>query len=156
MEPIINLLQSHPYLILVALFLLVCLILKLIPGRKYKYKRRDLLTKTELAFFRQLQEHADENSLLIFPKVRLADIIKPDERQKRWQAAFNKIKSKHVDFILCDKTTLDIKYIIELDDKSHERPDRKERDDFVDAIMAQCKLKIIHIKTANEYDFSML
>ena len=113
------------------------------------------MTKPELKFFIKLQEYAEEQSLLVFPKVRLADILKPDERQNRWQAAFNKIKSKHVDFVLCDKTTLEIKYIVELDDKSHERPDRKERDAFVDSIMAQCKYEIIHVKTDNTSDFSM-
>jgi len=155
MNPITTFIQSHPYLILAVLFILVCLILKLIPSKKYKYKRRDLLTKPELKFFIKLQEYAEEQSLLVFPKVRLADILKPDERQNRWQAAFNKIKSKHVDFVLCDKTTLEIKYIVELDDKSHERPDRKERDAFVDSIMAQCKYEIIHVKTDNTSDFSM-
>ena len=47
---------------------------------------------------------------------------------------FNKIRSKHIDFALADEDT-NIIALIELDDKSHERPDRIERDEFVNAVL---------------------
>lgn len=40
---------------------------------------------------------------------------------------------------------------IELDDKSHEHPDRKERDRFVDEVFAAAGLPILHIKVKRTY-----
>jgi len=43
----------------------------------------------------------------------------------------NRIKSNHVDFLICDRVTTEPLYVIELDGSSHNRLDRRERDDFV-------------------------
>ena len=122
------------------------------------YKNRQLFSPSEFAFFKALEPHAHQKSLLIFPKVRLADIVKTDEQPytSEYQTAFNKINSKHVDFVLCDKTTLEIKYILELDDPTHNRPDRKASDDFKNEVMKQCGYPILRFQTGKKYDFSML
>ena len=36
--------------------------------------------------------------------------------------------------------------IVELDDNSHDRPDRKERDEKVDSILTANNIKIIHTR----------
>ena len=54
-----------------------------------------------------------------------------------------KIQAKHVDFVICDKD-MHIKVIIELDDSSHDKKDRKERDEFVDLILQSVGYKVIH------------
>lgn len=41
---------------------------------------------------------------------------------------------------------MNIKAIVELDDSSHNRQDRKERDDFVDLILRSVGYKVIHTK----------
>ena len=46
--------------------------------------------------------------------------MSPSERQ----AAFNRISSKVLDFVLCDPNNLAIIAAIELDDSSHKRNDR--------------------------------
>ena len=51
-----------------------------------------------------------------------------------WMECFNKIRSKHIDFALADDDT-NIIALIELDDSSHKRQDRVERDIFVDAVL---------------------
>ena len=126
--------------------------------KTYNYTKTKLLTPPEFAFFKALEPHAKEKSLLIFPKVRIADIINVAEKPytTEWHTARNKIERKHVDFVLCDKNTLQIQYIIELDDPSHERPDRKKRDIFVDQTMEKCGYKILHFKTGQNWDFSMI
>ena len=67
------------------------------------------------------------------------------------QSAFNRIKSKHVDFVACDPDTLDIMFVIELDDRSHEREDRSERDEFVDAALEDSGVPIVRFPVRKSY-----
>ena len=60
-------------------------------------------------------------------------------------AYFNKIKAKHTDFVFCDPDTLEILAGLELDDPSHERPERMERDEFVDNAYAAAGIPLIHV-----------
>ena len=116
----------------------------------YQYKKRKyLFTKNELYFYRDLQKSIEGMNLTIFAKVRLADIIEPTEKQN-WNAAFNKIKSKHVDFVLCENQTFQPKIIIELDDNSHNAENRKQRDLFVDNVLKMSNLTIIHTYSADK------
>ena len=63
---------------------------------------------------------------------------------------FHKIMSKHVDFVIYDGDMMHLKVIIELDDSSHDREDRKERDEFVDFILKDCGYKVIHTRCITE------
>ncbi len=42
--------------------------------------------------------------------------------------------------------------VIELDGSSHELPERKIRDNFVDEVFANAGIPIVHIKTKDWYD----
>ena len=70
---------------------------------------------------------------------------------------FNKIKAKSIDFVLFDE-----KYkphlAIELDDHTHSRLDRIRRDLFVDEVMREVGLPIIHVSVAypNQYNVGKL
>lgn len=112
--------------------------------------RRDaLLTPAELAFFRALEPLVTP-SYAVFSKVRLADLF--DVRAGRGrQAAFNQISAKHVDFVLCDPATSKVLAAIELDDRSHQRPDRAERDRFVNNLFAANHLPLIRVPVARSY-----
>src|SRR5262245_14582161 len=60
--------------------------------------RDDFLSRAEVSFFHILRRVvADEQ--LIFPKVRLADLVYPPTQEER-QGAWNRISRKHVDFVL--------------------------------------------------------
>ena len=100
------------------------------------FTAKTILTDREYEFYKRLKPLADEYGLNIYAKVRLADLIepKPKEENPFWMECFNKIKSKHIDFALADEETA-IFALIELDDTSHSRPDREERDDFVNAVL---------------------
>ena len=100
------------------------------------YNAKTILTDREYEFYKKLKPLADEYGLSIFTKVRLADLIEPKPKAENpyWMECFNKIKAKHIDFALADEETA-IVALIELDDTSHERPDRVERDDFVNAVL---------------------
>lgn len=64
---------------------------------------------------------------------------------KSFYQYFDRIKAKHVDFILADKNTLDTLLVIELDDNSHIETDRIKRDIFVDSALKSAGIPIIHI-----------
>src|SRR5689334_23186995 len=90
-----------------------------------------LLTQAELKFYQTLKV-AVEDAALICCKVRLADLLNVTsldsaERQK----LFRRIAAKHVDFVLADLHDLEPFAVIELDDSSHDRSDRRQRDVFV-------------------------
>lgn len=108
------------------------------------YKKTYFFTKNEFYFYKALKEIACELELEIFPKARLADIIEPPRNGKNWQTAFNKIKAKHIDFVLCENQTFKPKLVIELDDKSHTTEKRMQRDQFVDEALKSAHLQIIH------------
>lgn len=113
---------------------------------KYKnaYEARPVLTQNEMQNYRTLYEAASRKGYIVNAKMRLADIVKP-RNDPQYMSRFGKIKSKHVDFVILDMN-MRIKAIIELDDSSHDRKDRKERDEFVDTILQDCGFKIIHTR----------
>lgn len=112
------------------------------------YQKKYLLTKNEYYEYKQLKTILDKYEMIICPKVRLLDIIEPLQGDN-FKGALAKVQSKHVDFVICDKN-LFIKGIIELDDNSHNAPDRIERDRFVDEILTNVGYKIIHVRSITE------
>lgn len=103
---------------------------KLTPSTNYReaYRSKELLTKRELQEYYKLKQYADERGWLICPKVRLWDLIEP--KNSKNQTLVNKIQAKHVDFVLVNRN-MDVIGVLELDDSTHDRPDRQQRDSFV-------------------------
>src|SRR6188474_1907125 len=94
------------------------------------FSRRFLLSKGEAAFYHALRA-ALPAGLCIAPKVRVSDVIGCDGAA--WKQGFGgRISQKHVDFVLVDSKSTEIVLIVELDDKTHRRRDRSERDEFLD------------------------
>lgn len=94
------------------------------------YQARHLLTKRELQEYFKLKQYADARGWLICPKVRLFDLIEPKKGKGDRQTLINKIQAKHVDFVLVDQS-MKLIGVLELDDSTHDRADRKQRDSFV-------------------------
>lgn len=121
---------------------------KLKNNKKYTFNgklNKQVLTNTELLFFNKLKEITDKNNLYIFTKIRIADLI-----ETKSVSDFNKIKSKHIDFIITDNKTQPLLYI-ELDDKSHNKNTTKQNDNKKDIIFNNVNNNIIRVKT-NEID----
>ena len=115
-------------------------------------KRIPFLSPAERLFYSVLSD-ATDGQLVIMTKVRLADIV--DVRKGlsggQWQSAFNGIRSKHIDFVLCDPQQLDVKAVVELDDQTHEKPKRQARDLFVDQVMNSTGIPILHFSVKGGY-----
>ena len=112
-------------------------------GYGNSYVKTPLLTKREQAEYRILKLAADAKGLQICPKVRLLDLVVPKYNARNSRGLMAKVMSKHVDFVICDQQ-MEVVCIIELDDQTHLRQDRIERDQFVDSVLVGAGYKVIH------------
>ena len=115
------------------------------------YKSRDsLLTKAEISFYHVLRQTV-ANEVIICPKVRLLDLVYIPRNTPNSYTYINKVSAKHIDFVLCDPATMRPLVALELDDASHEAPDRRQRDAFVDVVFQTIHLPILHIPAKKGY-----
>jgi hypothetical protein len=114
--------------------------------------RKNLLTLAERSFMAVL-EQALEGTLRIMAQVRLADVVnvKNGLTPQARGAAFNRIQSKHLDFVVCDPKDFSILCAIELDDSSHAQERRQNRDEFVDGVMNAAGIKLHRFRVQKSY-----
>lgn len=142
-------------IILVALFFVTKKPAKAPPQKNdavlpYK-KRDDFLSAAELSFYRSLCTTI-QNEAVICPKVAIKDVVfVPRNVGKDYMKFFNWIAQKHVDFVLCDSVTMQTICAIELDDKSHQKETRKQRDEFVDRVFEAAKIPLFHVPAKRGY-----
>ncbi len=113
------------------------------------FRRKFLLSRAERYFYGVLRRIVVPHT--VHAKVRLADLVEADERHRLRQANFRRICSKHVDFVVCDAALCPI-IAVELDDSSHQRPDRQARDRDVDRILEIASLPILRVPVRRTYD----
>jgi hypothetical protein len=112
------------------------------------FRRPFLLSKPEKYFYNILREVFGTYTILA--KVRLADLVEANRHHPNWQANFNRICSKHIDFVICDAWLCPL-MAVELDGSSHKRTDRRQRDDLVDQILKAISLQIVHVPRQKRY-----
>jgi len=129
-----------------------------IPGKKeYPYLiRDDFLSAAEVSFYHVLRSAVAEWAM-VCPKIPLGDLfyVKSSDNSK-FRTYTNKIDRKHVDFLLCDPKTMRPIMGVELDDKSHLRQDRQERDEFVKNLFLAAKLPLARIPVKFSYSVAEL
>lgn len=111
--------------------------------------RDDFLTRAEASFFKVLQT-AVGSSAAVFAKVRLGDLFFVPNPSGN-VAYVNRISSKHVDFLICDADSLRPILGIELDDSSHQRASRQERDAFFDQVFEAAGLPLLRLPARKAY-----
>jgi len=112
--------------------------------------RDDFLSPAEFSFYKVLLSLVGAR-LTIQSKVRLADVFfvaRPNENA----GFFNRIAQKHLDFLVCDSATMKPLFGIELDDSSHKRNDRQERDEFVENVCQVAGLPLLRVPVQREYN----
>lgn len=112
------------------------------------YRKKHLVSNREFIFYNELKMIARKLNLCILCKIRVADLVEVygTNNNSEYYKYFGKIKSKHIDFALANQENLDIILLIEIDDSSHDKKDRKERDEFVNSVYEKCGYKILHIR----------
>lgn len=118
-----------------------------------KYQKLDVLFTSAERSFLGVLKLATDDTVEVFGKVRVADVITPLKGQQRsiWQKSFNKISAKHFDFILCRKDDLTPICAIELNDSSHNSKKRKDRDDFLEGACNSAGFPLVQIKAKATY-----
>lgn len=111
------------------------------------------MTETELKFCLNLKEITDKYNLIIIPQIQLQKIFKTYDKNNI--KAFNKIKSKSIDFAIVD-SNYNYKMFIELDDYTHNKKNRQERDIFINDLFSKYNLKLERIKVQNNYNLEQL
>jgi uncharacterized protein DUF2726 len=120
------------------------------------YRRKDyLLTQAERSLFGVLSEVAKDR-YFIFAKVRLADLVWLPKGTESRQGHFNRVQSKHIDFVICDRASIRPLLCVELDDASHGQAARQTRDAFVDAALLAAGLPFVRIRAAQAYNLAEL
>jgi len=110
----------------------------------------DFLSPAELSFYHVLKSIVGDH-LTVLSKVRMIDIFyiaRPNENY----SYRGRISQKHVDFLLCQPKTMKLIAGIELDDSSHQRQDRIERDEFVNRVFEVADLPLIRIPAQRTYN----
>ncbi len=117
-----------------------------LPYRKKEY----LLTPAERSFYEVLKRVTGDD-IQVFAKVRLADLIWLPKGTKNRQTYLNRILSKHVDFVLCNRETVSPVLVIELDDSSHNMGHRQDRDTVLNEILHSAGLPFLRIPAKHSY-----
>ena len=117
------------------------------------YELCDALFSPAERTFLLVLENSLPDGVGILAKVRLGDIFTPHRSLSASLRlrALNKINQKHVDYLLVRTSDLTPVAGIELDDKSHRRADRVQRDVFVDEVFRTCKLPLLRIPVTANY-----
>jgi very-short-patch-repair endonuclease len=84
--------------------------------------------------------------------MRLESLVGVPFYAENWFGLRNRIKSREMDFVLFHKDEFEPILVIELDDSSHQREDRIERDKNIDRILHEAGLPILHVPAAYSYD----
>jgi Protein of unknown function (DUF2726) len=113
---------------------------------------RSLLTPAEQRFYEAL-DTAIDGRFVILSKVRIADLffITSSNSSARLRV-FRSIASKHVDFVLAEPADLHPIAAIELDDSSHDRSNRRQRDQLLDELFEKAGLPLIRFRAAARYN----
>jgi len=142
-------------LVCIAILLLRAFVEKTLapPPKQLEFEKTPLLFSPAERSFYGVLEQAIGSEYRIMAKVRLGDVIQPKKGMEKspYFTAMNKINKKHLDFVVCRKSDFVTVGAVELDDKSHQRQDRWERDNFVDQALGSAGVPIIHFSARMSY-----
>ena len=140
----------YPLIAIAVLLLILLIVVNIIrtprqTEKEHAYHKRPHMTEAEQVFFKVL-EQAVGDSCYISTQVSLASLVAPKDAEN-----IVKITHKSVDFLVTLKRDLGRQLIIELDDSTHDLPERRKRDLFVDYVCRESGVKIVHQKVKYLY-----
>lgn len=151
----------------IILFVIIVFVIAIIksPGGTYvlpvspktppKYKKRDtVMNSSERQLYLFLQKQLGDK-YIILAKVRIEDFIDILEKRVTWgelQSLRGKIKSRHVDFLICNLAVTEPLLAIELDGFSHNKVERIERDNFITKLYKEAGLPLKRIRVGDNFN----
>jgi len=113
--------------------------------------KKFFFTRSEQQFFRILHETINHERFTVFTKVRLADLVEVHASKEQYQKWWNKIRSKHVDFLIWDTTNSKIVLAIEVDGKSHTSQKMIASDTFKDELYSTIGIPLHRIQVGSDF-----
>lgn len=113
-------------------------------------KRDRVMNISEQKLFEELQR-VFGMEYIVLSKVRIEDFVETRNGDGKYGAR-GRIKSRHIDFLICNKTTTAPLLAIELDGGAHNKASVKERDSFVDELYHSISLPIHHIHVGEDFE----
>lgn len=121
-------------------------------GGVVTYHGKKVLSTWEQRAIKTLMDQLSPE-LHLCPQVRLADIVDVESADRSaWRSAFNRIACKSIDFVVMDLQTGTPIMVIELDDRSHSRPERQKRDALVDKVLREACIPLVRFKPFGKLD----
>ena len=112
---------------------------------QYRYYAKPyVMTSRENECFKILNE-IFSSKWFVVPQVHLSALLDYRVKGQNWNAAFRHINGKSVDFVLIGKESYKVICVIELDDSTHSKPDRIERDVEIERMFKEAKIPLARI-----------
>jgi len=121
----------------------------------FVYQRREFLSNAEMSFFQVLRQVC-RNDYYIAPKVGLWGLVKGEETEYGNERGWAKIAQKHLDFVLLCPRLMKPILVVELDDSSHWKRTRREKDEQKDVILLQANIPVLRVPARTSYDSDIL
>lgn len=110
-----------------------------VPQKKYKYYiKKNIMTDYEKYFYNIFLELENEYNVKVQPQINLASIIKKVSNDNTYLDLY-----KNIDFGIFTKNYQELLLLIEINDKTHNLPHRKIRDEKVRKICEEAEIKLI-------------
>ena len=107
------------------------------------------VTPAELDFYRVLTRVlAGRGHILAQVALNRVLFLPNQPGRQSWS---NKLRGRSLDFVVCDPATLRPMVAIELDDSTHDRRDRRARDDDVERLLSAAGLPLVRFKCRRTY-----
>lgn len=118
------------------------------------YMQTNVLTPTELIYYKSLRQELIDYNVEVHYKIRLADIFQVKYHNQYYNTNFYRIMAKHVDFLIVKPDTAKPLIAIELDDASHEAESSFKNDNFKNIIFNASDILLLRVKVKSQYDFT--
>lgn len=112
-------------------------------GKKYEYRQRQLINKTEWLVYLKLKLRFP--GAIVLAQVALGAIIEPVAKSspngsERWQIA-----QKYVDFVIYDPSTHKVLMVIEVDGPTHNKARQRKADTVKDDALASAGIQVTRL-----------
>jgi hypothetical protein len=134
MTPILHPIVSNPLLIAVIVLVVVLAVaIRVVNAPKPWHSRirpKPLLTPNEVEFFHRLERALPNYH--VFPQVAFGAILDVDGKKDSFPIR-NRFSQKIADFVVCERDTLAVVALVELDDRTHDADRDRDRDEITKA-----------------------
>jgi len=121
----------------------------------FVYQSRDFLSNAEMRFFQVLRQVCGSD-YYIAPKVGLWALVRGEKTEYGKEKGWSKISQGRLDFFLLNSDLMKPILVVELDDSSHWRSDRREKDAEKDYVLGQVNIPVLRVPVRASYDVDQL